>query len=121
MNLETKLPKEIIDRAYRAVESAKKTGKIKKGVNEVTKAIERDNAKLVLCAQDVNPKEIIMHLPILCEEHNCPVVPVPSKTELGASAGLGVGTASVVIIKEGDAKKLIKEISDKIKENGEKS
>lgn len=106
--------KEIIEKAYEAVEIAKKTGKIKKGANEVTKAVERGTAKLVLVASDVNPPEVIMHFGPLCKEKGVPLVTVPSKEELGAVAGLNVSTASVAVIKEGDAKDLIKEIATKL-------
>lgn len=109
------LPKEVISKVYEAVELAKKTGKLKKGVNEVTKAVERGIAKLVVIAKDVNPPEIVMHLPPLCKEKEIPIVHVPSKDELGASAGLGVGTAGIAIVQEGDAKSLIKEITSKLK------
>lgn len=102
--------KELQEKAYEAVEIAKKTGKLKKGVNEVTKAIERGAAKLVLIAKDVNPPEITMHLPALCEEKETVFVYVNSKEELGTAAGLTVSTASVAIIQEGDATELIKEL-----------
>jgi len=115
MKLDAEVPKEIVDKAYEAVELAKKTGKIKKGSNEATKAIERNVAKLVVVAKDVNPKEVVMHLPPLCEEKNIPLIVVPSKEELGASAGLVVPTAAVAIIQEGDAKNIIKELSSKAK------
>jgi len=52
---------------YGIVEKARKTGKIEKGTNEVTKAIELGTAKLVVYASDVDPKEIVMHLPLLCK------------------------------------------------------
>lgn len=106
--------KEIQDKAYEAIELAKKTGKIKKGTNEVTKAVERGNAKLVVFASNVNPKEVIMHLEPLCREKNVPCVMVNSKEDLGAVAGLSVGTSSVAIIKEGDSVNIIKEIKIKI-------
>ncbi len=99
-----------INQAYEAIEIAKKTGKIKKGVNEATKIIERGQAKLVVVAEDVNPKEIIMHFPALCEERGVLLVMVPSKEDLGAAAGLQVPTTAVVIVNEGDAKDLIKSI-----------
>ena len=107
--------KELIDKAYEAVEIAKKTGKIRKGTNECTKAVERGLAKLVLVAGDVNPIEVVMHLDPLCKEKNVPFVKVPSKEELGAAAGLNVGTSSVAIIKEGDSKDVINDISKKLK------
>ena len=103
--------KEKISKAYEAIELAKKTGKIKKGANEVTKVVEKGTAKLVVIAQDVSPKEIIMHLEPLCKEKNIPCVEVPVKDDLGAAAGLRVGTASVAVVKEGESKKIIKELS----------
>lgn len=111
----SELSKEIIDNVLEAVELAKKTGKIKKGTNEVTKSIERSLAKLVVVATDVNPKEITMHIAPLCEEKKIPYAEVPSREELGAAAGLHVSTVSVAIIKEGDAKDLLTTITSKLK------
>lgn len=68
-------------------------------------------AKLVVAAADVSPKEVIMHLEPLCKEKNVPFVMVPSKEELGASAGLHVSTSAIAIVKEGDAKAIIDNIS----------
>ena len=108
--------KEINETVYQAIETAKATGKIKKGVNEATKAIEKGTAKLVAYAGDINPPEIVMHLPLLSKEKDIPCIKVGGKEELGASAGLTVPTAAVAIVQEGDAKKLIKEVIDQIKE-----
>lgn len=98
---------EMIDKAYEAIEVAKATGKIKKGVNEVTKAIERGTAKFVAVAKDVNPPEITMHIPILAKEKNVPMVMVTTRDELGAAAGIDVPTVCVAIVEEGDSKKLL--------------
>lgn len=97
------------EKAYQAVELANKSGKIKKGVNEVTKVVEKGQAKLVLFAGDVSPKEIVMHLPMICKEKKIPCVEVPSRAELGAAAGLPVGTVAVAIVDAGEGKDLIKE------------
>lgn len=94
-----------------ALEIARTTGKIRKGANEATKAIEKGIAKLVIYAEDVAPKEIIMHLPLLCKEKNIPCVSVSKKDDLGAAAGLGVSTAAVAIVKEGEAKAAIEAIA----------
>lgn len=110
------ITKEISDKALEAIEIARSTGKIKKGTNEVTKVIERGVAKLVVIAQDTQPEEVIMHLPPLCEEKNIPCIPVRTKEELGAAAGLQLGCASVAIITEGDAKKTVQEIASAIGE-----
>ena len=106
------VPKEMEEKAYEAVEIAKRTGKLKKGVNEVTKIVERGQAKLVLIAKDVNPPEITMHLPALCDEKETPYVYASSREELGSAAGLGVPTTCVAIVNEGDATNLIKELKE---------
>lgn len=98
------------EKAIEAIEVAKNTGKLKKGTNEATKALERGTAKLVVYAKDVNPPEITMHIPILAKEKEIPCVEVATKEELGAAAGIKVGTAAVAIIVEGDAKKIIAEL-----------
>jgi large subunit ribosomal protein L7Ae len=109
------ISKELNDKVYEAIESAKSTGKLKKGVNEVTKAIEKEKAKLVAIAKDVTPPEIVMHLPLLAEERNIIAVEVSSREELGASAGIEVPTVAVAITEAGDAKALIEEIIAEIK------
>jgi len=109
------LSKELIDKAYEAVEVAKATGKIKKGSNETTKAIERGTAKLVVVAKDVTPPEITMHIPLLCKEKDILCIEVPTREELGAAAGIDVSTVSVAITQEGEAKDIIKELKSKIK------
>jgi len=97
------------EKAYQAVELANKSGKIKKGINEVTKIVEKGLAKLVVYAGDVSPKEIVLHLPMICKDKKVPCVEVPSRAELGAAAGLPVSTVAVVIIEAGEAKDLVKE------------
>ena len=98
-----------------AVEIARTTGKIRKGSNETTKAIEKGNAKLVVYAGDVNPKEIVMHLPLLCKDKNVPCIEISKKDDLGAAAGLPVGTTAVAIVKEGDAKAAVEEVASAAK------
>jgi large subunit ribosomal protein L7Ae len=91
--------------AYKIIESAKRTGKIEKGTNEVTKAIERGVAKFVAYAGDVEPKEIVQHLPVLCKEKGIPCAQVDSKQKLGIAVGISVATSSVAVIDAGDAQK----------------
>ena len=109
------LSKEDADRVFEALGVVKATGKLRKGTNEVTKAVERGEAKLVVVAKDVNPKEIVMHLPLLCEEKNILAVEVPTREELGSASGLNVPTVAVAIVNEGDAKKLLKELNDELR------
>jgi len=88
---------------YELIEKARKTGKIEKGTNEVTKAIERGTAKLVAYGTDVEPKEIVQHIPILCKEKGITCVEADRKEKLGIAVGLNVPCASVCIIEAGDA------------------
>jgi len=104
------VPKELSEKVLKAVEVARESGKIKKGTNETTKAVDRGLAKLVIIAEDVDPEEIVMHLPALCEEKKIPYVYVPSKAELGRASGINVAAASACIIEPGDAKDLVEEI-----------
>jgi large subunit ribosomal protein L7Ae len=90
--------------AYDIIEKAAKTGKIDKGINEVTKAVERGTAKLVVVASDVTPKELTQHLPILAKEKGIKFVEVDSKQKLGISAGIAVSTGAVAVIVPGEAK-----------------
>ncbi|MCS7140180.1 MAG: 50S ribosomal protein L7Ae [Candidatus Nezhaarchaeota archaeon] len=110
------VPSELAEKAYEAVKIARETGKIKKGTNETTKAVERGLAKLVIIAEDVDPPEVVMHLPLLCEERKIPYVYVPSKEKLGKAAGIEVKAASTAIIEAGQAKEVVDEIIAKVNE-----
>jgi large subunit ribosomal protein L7Ae len=103
--------KEIVDKAYQVVQVAKDSGKIRKGTNESTKAIERGMAKLVLIAEDVEPPQVVAHLPIICEERKIPYLFVPSKLDLGRSAGIDVGCAAVSVIEAGEGSNTLKDLT----------
>lgn len=110
------VPPELAEKAYQALSVARETGRIKKGTNETTKAVERGLAKLVFIAEDVDPPEIVAHLPLLCDEKKIPYVYVPSKRDLGKAAGLEVAAASVCIIDPGKAEQLVEEIAREVQE-----
>ena len=110
------VPNELEGSALEALELARDTGKIKKGTNEATKSVERDLAKLVLIGVDVDPPEIVAHLPLLCEEKDTPYIYIKNQKELGGACGLNVGTSAAAIIDSGKSKKLIEEISQKLQE-----
>jgi large subunit ribosomal protein L7Ae len=95
---------------FEIIEIAKKTGKLKKGCNEVTKALEKGQAKLVVVAKDITPKEIVMHLPLLAKEKDAKYVEVAKKEELGAAAGLPLGTAAVAVTDAGEAAEMLKHL-----------
>ena len=107
--------KELVEEVYDVLDAIRKgNGKIKKGVNETTKALERGFAKLVVVAEDVSPLEIVMHLPPLAKEKNVPIIAVDSKQELGKAVGIEVPSSSVAVIDVGKAKKEFDELLKKI-------
>ena len=104
------VPKEVADAAHEALQISAKTGVVRKGTNETTKAVERAQAKLVVIAEDVDPPEVVAHLPLLCEERKIPYIFVPSKQKIGDAIGIDVPAAAASIVNEGEAKGLVKEI-----------
>lgn len=116
--VDVKVPKDLAEAVLDAVEAASKGGRISKGTNEATKAIERGLAKLVVIAEDVKPEEIVMHLPVLAREKKVPYVFVPTKQELGAAAGVSVSSAAVAVVDAGKAKKQLDEAVSRVEALG---
>ncbi|MGB9732794.1 MAG: 50S ribosomal protein L7Ae [Candidatus Micrarchaeia archaeon] len=106
--------KDVADKIVEAVRLAKQSGAIKKGANEVTKSVERGLATFVVIAEDVEPEEVVMHIPTLCEQKKIPYAYVPTKEILGKAAGLNVPCTSVAVEKAGQAESAIKEIVSRI-------
>ncbi|MEM1966617.1 MAG: 50S ribosomal protein L7Ae [Nitrososphaerota archaeon] len=116
-----KTPPELANATFEIVKMARETGKIRKGVNEVIKSVERGQAKLVVIAENVDPPEVVAFLPSLCEEKKIPYIYVPTKEELGKAAGLEVSASSVAVIDLGEAKTYFDEVQKqlaKIKRSG---
>jgi len=107
-------PKDLVNVIYEAVRVAKQSGKVRRGTNETTKSIERGNTKLVVIAENVEPPEVVAHLPILCEERSAPYIFVPSKEQLGASLGMDVGSAAATILDPGEAQTIVEQILNSI-------
>ncbi len=113
--------KEVADKTYEALQLAKQGGKIRKGVNEATKSVERGLASFVVLAEDVEPEEVIIHLPMLCEQKKIPFSYVPSKLELGKAIGLGVQCAAVAIEGQGGAASAIKDVIARVTGTSQKA
>lgn len=103
-------PSEIADKALQLVQIARETGKLRVGTNEVTKASERAEAKLVVMAEDVDPVEILVHIPMLCEEKRIPYIYVGKKQRLGQAAGLTKSAASVAVVEAGEGRGILEEL-----------
>jgi large subunit ribosomal protein L7Ae len=110
----------LAEQTYDAVEKSEDTGKVVIGTNEVTKAIERNEAELVVIAGNVSPEEIVMHLPSLAEERDIPYTFVPDKEELGLAAGIQVQSAAIAVTQTGNAEDDVEEVAEKAAELLEK-
>lgn len=110
------VPSDLQEDVIEALEVARDTGSIRKGTNETTKAIERGNAKLVVIAEDVQPEEIVLHLPELAEERDVPFVFVGAQNDIGHAVGLEVGSAAAAIVDAGEASDDVDSIAEKVAE-----
>jgi len=110
------VPADLEDDALEALEVARDTGTVKKGTNETTKAVERGNAELVFVAEDVQPEEIVMHLPELADERDVPIVFIGTQDDVGHAAGLEVASAAAAIVDAGEATTDVEDITDKLEE-----
>jgi len=92
--------REIVD----LVQQAATLAQLKKGANEATKTLNRGIAELIILAADTEPLEIILHLPLLCEDKNVPYVYVASKVQLGKACGTTRNVVACSILKNKGSK-----------------
>ena len=98
---------------FSLIQKAKETGKLKIGANEVTKAVERGQAKLVVSATDVSPAEIVAHFEGLCKEMKIVYLSAGSKAELGALVQIK-STTALAITDAGSGKKELDTLSKEV-------
>lgn len=101
--------------AFSIIQKAKETGSVRIGINEVTKNIERGQAKAVFYANDVSPAEIVAHIPGLCKEMKIVCAAIGTRAEIGSAVGIKNATA-VAVIDAGSAKKEIEKLVADTKE-----
>jgi len=89
---------------------------LKKGANEATKTLNRGISEFIVMAADTEPIEILLHLPLLCEDKNVPYVFVPSKKALGRACGVTrpVISCSVISNEGSQLKTQIQNLKDEI-------
>jgi large subunit ribosomal protein L7Ae len=106
--------KEVSDKSLEALRLATQNGVIRKGINEVTKSVERGLATFVVIAEDVEPEEVVVHLPTICEQKKVPFVYVPTKEAIGKAVGINVPCAAVAVEKNGSAEAAIKDVVSRV-------
>jgi large subunit ribosomal protein L7Ae len=108
------VPNEVVSRTYEALQSARQSGRIRKGANEVTKSVEKGLASFVVIAGDVDPEEVVIHLPKLCEQKKIAYSYVPNKLDLGKAIGMNVPCTAVAVENAGQAEHMIKDVISKV-------
>ncbi|KAI6368369.1 hypothetical protein MCOR25_004666 [Pyricularia grisea] len=115
-------------KVLKAIKKATKKHALLRGVKEVNKALRKAPTKtatttevpgVVIIAGDISPAEVIMHLPVYCEERNVPYLFVPSRAELGAAAKTKRPTSVVMLLAQGRKREADKKKKDAIEEDGE--
>jgi large subunit ribosomal protein L7Ae len=90
--------KDVQDEVYELVKLVGNgNGRLKKGSNEVTKAVERGTAKMIVMAENVNPAELLMHIPHICKEKKIPFIYVEDQAYLAEAAGMNTGAKTAAI------------------------
>lgn len=105
---------DVVSKTYEALQMVKQSGKIRKGANEVTKSVEQGLATFVVIAADVEPEEVVVHIPKLCDAKKIAYSYVPSKLELGKSIGLNVPCTAIAVENAGSAQHNINDIISKV-------
>lgn len=91
---------------------------LRKGANEATKTLNRGTTDLIILAADTEPLEIILHLPLLCEDKNVPYIFVKSKMALGRACGVSrpVVACSILSHEGSQISSQIRELKDAIEQ-----
>lgn len=80
--------KKLATKLLALLEKCAKLKKIKKGANESTKSLNRNISQIIIIAADARPIEIVLHLPLLCEDKDVAYVFVDGQEKLGRACGV---------------------------------
>ncbi|KAJ7890795.1 RNA-binding protein [Mycena leptocephala] len=89
--------KKLLKKLHKTIKKAAKARQVKRGVKEVVKGIRKGEKGLLILAADINPIDIISHLPVLSEEAQIPYIFVSSKEELGNASSTKRPTSCVMV------------------------
>lgn len=87
---------------------------VKRGANEALKQVNRGKAELVVIAADADPIEIVLHLPLACEDKGVPYVFIASKNALGRACNVSVPTIVASIGKHDALGNVVAEVIGKV-------
>ncbi|KAM4620461.1 H/ACA ribonucleoprotein complex subunit 2-like protein [Polymixia lowei] len=99
---------------YKCVKKAAKLKQIRRGVKEVQKFINKGEKGIVVLAGDTLPIDVYCHLPVMCEDKDLPYAYIPSKVDLGSSAGSKRPTCVILIKPHQDYQEAYDECLDEV-------
>jgi large subunit ribosomal protein L7Ae len=95
----------------------KRPNGLRSGMNTVTTLVEKKKAQLVIIAHDVEPIELVLHLPTLCRKMGIPYCIVKGKARLGRLVHLKTCSSLALTDVNVDDKSGLSKIIDAIKTN----
>lgn len=84
-------------RIYKLVKKSSQVKQTRRGVKEVVKALRKGAKGFCVIAGDINPVDVVTHLPIMCEDRHIPYMYIPSKHDLGAAAATKRPTSCILV------------------------
>jgi len=95
----------------------KRPNGLRSGMNTVTTLVEKKKAQLVIIAHDVEPIELVLHLPTLCRKMGIPYCIVKGKARLGRLVHLKTCSSLALTDVNVDDKSGLSKIIEAIKTN----
>ena len=96
VHVQFETPEDLANKIYDMID-LNKNGRVKKGSNEVTKSAERGTAQFIILAEDVNPPELLAHIPLICKEKGIPFGYVPSQEFLAKAINMPKDTSAASV------------------------
>src|SRR3972149_612209 len=103
-------PPDLVNPILEALRVASQSGKVRKGTNEATKAIERGISKLIVIAEDVEPPEVVAHLPIICDEQGAAYAFVRGRSGCSRALAILASSRGVDILHSGDDQHIVDQV-----------
>lgn len=95
----------------------KRPNVIRSGMNTVTSLVEKKKAQLVIIAHDVEPIELVLHLPTLCRKMGIPYCIVKGKARLGRLVNLKTCSSLALTDVNSEDKSTLAKLTEAIKTN----
>lgn len=90
---------------------------VRSGMNTVTTLVEKKKAQLVVIAHDVEPIELVLHLPILCRKMGIPYCIVKGKARLGQLVHMKTCSSVAITDVNSEDKSTLSKLAESVKTN----